>query len=298
MSTRRYHSCYCQGHCEDKTSLLATVSATVPHVQHHSLTHTSTTSQLLLCRYGGGEWNIVDARHVCDHVTGPNRLAPLLWRYARAAPRPPGYAAGPRQPRHARGSQMLASPPPSPAGSESTNTHARPAAVIPDRDDTRIESHDHASSSTSAMQRRSHATRHSSATSDPTHSSCTPPAVTSPGGQRSAPDGARTLGEHAGTDSRRASSTGSAAWHPSASAASSAVHRRCALATPPPTAICSCIAEHKMQNSRERCGIVTGRCRGAARDNSGYVAVSWDQADGPPLAVRVMHPPACTMCAT
>lgn len=37
------------------------------------------------CRYGRGEWNITDAQHVCMHITGPHRLTPLLWRFARAA---------------------------------------------------------------------------------------------------------------------------------------------------------------------------------------------------------------------
>lgn len=47
----------------------------------------------LVCRYGKGEWSIEDARQVCAYVTGPHRLAPLLWRTARMAPRPPrGYA--------------------------------------------------------------------------------------------------------------------------------------------------------------------------------------------------------------
>jgi hypothetical protein len=41
------------------------------------------------CRYGRGEWSIEDARQVCAYVTGPHRLAPLLWRTARVAPRPP-----------------------------------------------------------------------------------------------------------------------------------------------------------------------------------------------------------------
>lgn len=63
--------------------------------EHVSTLRTSTgiTAMVLpCCRYGGGDWNIVDARHVCAHITGPNRLAPLLWRYARVAPRPPAYS--------------------------------------------------------------------------------------------------------------------------------------------------------------------------------------------------------------
>jgi hypothetical protein len=36
----------------------------------------------------------MDARNLCSHITGPNRLTPLLWRYARASRHPPQYAGG------------------------------------------------------------------------------------------------------------------------------------------------------------------------------------------------------------
>jgi hypothetical protein len=42
----------------------------------------------------------MDARNLCSHITGPNRLTPLLWRYARASRHPPQYAGG--HSRHAR----------------------------------------------------------------------------------------------------------------------------------------------------------------------------------------------------
>jgi hypothetical protein len=81
------------------------------------------------CRYGQGDWNIMDARHVCMHITGPNRLTPLLWRFARTAPPPPprfrGFPLHPQPPPH----------PPSPTpGGEYALHHTRGAERRPHHD--------------------------------------------------------------------------------------------------------------------------------------------------------------------
>lgn len=49
-----------------------------------------------MCRHGEGDWSITDARAVCAHITGPHRMTPLLWRFARLAPAPPAQLASTR----------------------------------------------------------------------------------------------------------------------------------------------------------------------------------------------------------
>eukprot|EP00892_Ulva_mutabilis_P011831 jgi/Ulvmu1/901/UM101_0009.1 len=87
---------------------------------------------LVIFKYGGGDWNIVDARHVCAHISGPNRLAPLLWRYARVAPRPPAYstnAALQRLPHSAN--QICRSALLSPTSRPITQTHPDDSGLMP-----------------------------------------------------------------------------------------------------------------------------------------------------------------------